>query len=168
MKTLRMPTLIFLACCIGLLAYLACSAPLLPERMATHFGAGGQPNGWMKRSTYLAFFGAVGVGLPLLFVAFSLIVRFVPVQFINIPDREYWLGPEHREETSAYISQQLLWVGCLQVLFLGGSHFLTIQANHSAPVRLPMAGFLTVLGCFVAANAIWAFTFIRHFRKKAR
>jgi uncharacterized membrane protein len=167
MKTLRTPAIILTALCAGFVIYLVYSAALLPERMATHFSGDGKPNGWMNRSTDLIVFGALGVGMPLLFVIISLAARFIPARFFNIPHREYWLSPERRTETSTYISRQLLWMGCLVVLFLAGMHYLTIQANRMTPVHLPMDLFLMMLGGFVVGVGVWSFIFIRHFAKAA-
>jgi uncharacterized membrane protein len=167
MKALRTPAIILAALCVGLLVYLVYSASLLPERMATHFGVDGQPDGWMSRSADLVFFGALGVGLPLLFVAISIVTRFIPARFFNIPHREYWLSPERRAETCTYISRQLLWMGCLMILFLAGVRYLTIQANRMTPVHLPMDLFLAMLGVFLVAVGVWIIIFIRHFTKAA-
>ena len=40
----------------------------LPAQIASHFGAGGVPNGWMSRSFYLLFMLAFAVILPLVIV----------------------------------------------------------------------------------------------------
>jgi hypothetical protein len=167
MKTLRTPAIVLTALCASFLIYLVYSAVLLPERMATHFGCDGQPDGWMSRSADLVIFGVLGIGLPLLFAGSSIVTRFLPPWFINISHREYWLSPERLPQTRAYIARQLLWMGCLMVLFLAGMHYLTIQANRITPAHLPMDLFLTVLGGFLAGVGIWSFIFIRHFTKAA-
>jgi uncharacterized membrane protein len=165
MKTLRTPAIILAALCVGFLIYLVYSAALLPERMATHFGGDGKPNGWMSRSADLVIFGALGVGLPLFFVVISIVIRFLPPRFINLPHREYWLSPERVLQTSAFITRQLLWMGCMTVLFLAGIHYLTIQANRMTPAHLPMDLFLTMLSTFLVGVGIWTFVFFRHFAK---
>ena len=43
----------------------------LPDRLAVHFGLRGQADGVMPTPLALAVFGAVGIGLPLLLLAFS-------------------------------------------------------------------------------------------------
>jgi uncharacterized membrane protein len=165
MKTLQIPALMLTALCAAFLLFLAYSAPLLPERMASHFGGSGQANGWMNRDTDLCILGTVGVGMPLLFFILGLVIRLVPDQFINLPHREYWLSPEQRAATSEFISRQMLWMGCLMILFLAGIHYLTILANRLTPARLPMDLFLALLGGFLAAVAGWVIHLIRHFAK---
>jgi uncharacterized membrane protein len=161
MKTLHTPAIILTALCVGFQIFLFYSEALLPERMASHFSGGGEPNGWMSCSTDLFLFGALGAGLPLLFFILALVTRFIPAQFINLPHREYWLSPERRGETSTFITRQMLWMGCLMVLFLA----LTIEANRLTPVHLPMDLFLTMLGGFLVGIGVWRVVFIRHFAK---
>ncbi len=165
MKTLRTPAIILTALCVGFELFLFYSAKLLPERMASHFGGDGRADGWMSRSGDLLVLGALGVALPVLFYILSFVTRIIPARFVNLPHREHWLSPERRVETSAYISRQMLWMGCLMVLFLAGVHCLTIQANRMTPVHLPMDLFLALLGGFLAGVGVWSVVFIRHFWK---
>ena len=138
---------------------------LLPERMATHFGGNGQANGWMTRSANLHFLAAMGVGLSALFFILGIVTRFIPARFVNIPNREYWLSPERRVETSAFISRQLLWMGCLMILFLAGIHYSTILANRTTPAHLPLDLFLGLLGGFLIGVGAWSIGLVLHFRK---
>jgi uncharacterized membrane protein len=167
MKTNAVPLVVLGLLCAGYLIFIAGSAPLLPERMAVHYGANGEENGWMSRSADLIFFGGLGVGLPLLFVVLSLLTGLIPARFVNLPHREYWLSPERRSQTCAYISRQMIWMGCLMVLFLAGIHYLTIQANHVSPPHLPMGLFWALTGGFLAGVAAWSIVFMRHFAKIA-
>jgi uncharacterized membrane protein len=165
MKTLRIPAIVLTILILGFLVYLAYSAKLLPEKVATHFGASGQPNGWMSRSGYLLFLGAIGVGLPLINAIVILLIRRIPNHLINLPNKEYWLSEENREQTCSYISGQMLWLACLEVAFFAGLHYLTIQANQLDPVRLEMAKFMPLTIGFVAAIILWSLIFILHFLK---
>ena len=167
MKTLRTPALALATFVCGFLIFLVRTEAELPERVATHFNLDGRPNGWMSRPADLIFSGAFGVGLPLLFIAISLLVRFAPARSFNVPHREYWLAPELREETNTYVFRQLLWLGCLVEVFLTGIQFLIIVANRSRPAHLPTDLFLTVLGGFLVGVGVWSFLFIRHFSRAA-
>jgi|SRR5208282_1558631 len=167
MKKNAVPLVVLGLLCAGYLIFIAGSASLLPERAAVHFGVDGKANGWMSRSADLIFFGGLGTGLPLLFVVLSLLTGMLPARFVNLPHREYWLSPERRAQTRAYISRQMIWMGCLTVLFLAGIHHLMIQANRVTPPHLPMGLFLALTGGFLAGVAAWSIVFIRHFAKTA-
>ncbi len=167
MKKNAVPFAVLGLLCAGYLIFIAASAPLLPERMATHFGGGGQANGWMSRSADLIFLGGLGVGLPLFFVILALLTGLVPARFVNLPHREYWLSPERRAQTRAYILRQMIWMGCLTVLFLAGIHYSMIRANRLTPPHLPMSLFLALTIGFLAGVVAWSIVFIRHFLKTA-
>ena len=165
MKKNVIPAIVLFLLCTAYLIFIFVSAPLLPEKMAAHFGGNGGANGWMNRSADLLFMGALGVGLPLLFIVLSLLIGLMPLRFVNLLHRDYWLSPERLAETRAYISNQMICMGSLMVLFLAGVHGLMIQANRMTPPRLPMVPFLILLGAFLAGTLIWSIVFVCHFLK---
>ncbi len=165
MKTISVPATILGVLCLAFLGFLVWSAQQLPEQVATHFGIHGNPDGWMQRSTALKFMGGFGIGLPLLMVVLSFAIRFIPANLVNIPHREYWLGPERRESTYAFLSQRLIWLVCLLVCFMAGIQWVTIEANNSTPVRMPSGSFLMILGAFLAGMAVWIVGLLRHFKR---
>jgi uncharacterized membrane protein len=59
MSDTRVPRTVFLA--IAAAGILQClhDLPLLPERMASHFGASGHANGWMMKSQFLSVYVVV-------------------------------------------------------------------------------------------------------------
>ena len=69
MKKSRTAAFVFGLLLVGYIVFLTCTISLLPERMATHFDASGQANGWMNRSSAVVFQGVVGLILPLIIVA---------------------------------------------------------------------------------------------------
>src|SRR3954468_21478203 len=109
MKSRPTPALILGLLYLCFLGYLISSAPQLPDRVATHFGAGGEPDGWMSRSSHLLFMGVFGLAFPLFVVGLFFILRFLPDSGLNIPHRDYWLAPERRSETFAYLFRHSLW-----------------------------------------------------------
>jgi serine/threonine protein kinase len=145
----------FLCAYIGFLIVLASTAGQLPVQVASHFGAEGQPNGWMSRSTYLVFLGA----MPLLFggmaILISWLTQHLPARFINIPRRDFWLTPERRPETAAFLRQRMFWLSVLMTLFFAGLHLLTVHANRLTPARLSLDGLLPLIIVFLLAMIIW-------------
>jgi hypothetical protein len=167
MKPVRPPAILFILLCLGYLLYLNQTLSLLPERVASHFDVGGQPNGWMTRSGYMTFMGIFGLGLPLFVVVLCFLSRFLPDWTFNLPHREFWLSPEQRSQTYEYLLARSLWLACPLVGFVGGTHYLTIQANCSVPVHLPSGPLLTLLAIFLAGVALWVVGLVRHFRNPA-
>ncbi len=167
MTSRLVPTILLVLLLSGYLALVYGSAASLPDRVATHFGLNGEPNGWMSRSAYLNFIAAMGVALPLFIVAISFLSRFFPVGFVNVPHKEFWLAPARREETQEALFARSLWLACLIVLFFGALHYTTLVANRNVPVRLPAQLLFPVLGVFVIGIGVWVIALYRRFRRPA-
>ena len=167
MKTPRLLTLVLAFSYLLFVGCLALTAGNLPERVATHFDLSGQPNGWMSRSTHLVFIGGFGLVLPLVLVGVCFALRFAPDSSINIPNRAFWLAPERRAETIAFVFRHSLWLACGTVAFVTGVHLLIVQANRQTPVQLPLAPILAWAGCLIVGIAVWAGLMLRHFKRPA-
>lgn len=156
--------IVFGTLCAVFVAGLFGSASLLPERVASHFNAAGQPDGWMAKTTYLWFTLATGLGVPLLMPVLFFVTRFFPDWTINLPNKAYWLSPERRPATQEFVAVQGVIMGSLLLLFFGALHTLTVLANRSDPVRLSGVGMAVALGLFLAAMGLWILFFLRRFR----
>ncbi len=163
MTSRLVPTILLVLLLSGYLALVYGSAALLPERVATHFGLNGEPDGWMSQSAYLNFIAAMGVALPLFIVAISFLSRFFPVGFVNVPHKEFWLAPGQREESQEFLFDRSLWLACLMVAFFAALHYTTLVANRNVPVRLPAQFFFAVLGVFLLGIAVWVISLYRRF-----
>ncbi len=138
----------------------------LPVQIASHFGAGGVPNGWMSRDGYLLFMLGFALGVPLVVVLSMAILPRRMVKGINIPNRDYWLDPSRREETLRYIEAHAYWLGSLIAAFIADMHLLLIQANASQPPHLPGPLFVTLLVGFLVTLATLMVSLMLHFRKR--
>ncbi|MCB1023671.1 MAG: DUF1648 domain-containing protein [Acidobacteria bacterium] len=137
--------------------------PLLPETLASHFGPGGEPNGWMTKQHYFIF----EVGLVILLMITSLmmpkIVGIFPVKWINLPNRDYWFSGERRHETLTNIGVFHEWFGVgLMVLFVSVNQ-LVFNANIT---KQPLSSkpMWTLLTAFFVFVAFWLIAFYRKFR----
>ena len=101
--------------CIGIQIYYL---PLLPDRIAIHFNALGNANGWASKemllilSVSLLFFVA---GLSQLMIYY---LPKMPEDLINIPHKKYWLAPARRDLAVKKVNNYLLWVSNLTIYFL--------------------------------------------------
>ncbi len=138
----------------------------LPAQIASHFGAGGVPNGSMNRGFYLLFMLAFAVLLPIVLVlSIGVLPRRMPTA-VGIPNRVYWLDPARREATLRYLAAHACWLGSLMVVFIMAIHFLLIVANATQPPRLPFQPFIAVLALFLIATGFWTATLMLHFRNR--
>jgi len=166
-KTSRLPAIVFGLLLLGYVAFLACTISLLPEHMATHFGANGHPNGWMSRSSAVIFQGVIGLILPLIIAVAFFAIRFASPEKIRVPRRDFWFAPERRTETCTYLLRQGFWLASLLVLFQGAVWYQLIQANARSIPHLSSSSFLVAIGIFGAAMIAWVMSFFRHFTKAA-
>ena len=162
-KSARGPLLLLFLLACAFLALLAASAPLLPERVATHFGADGQPNGWMTRSAHLLFTGGFGLSFPLLFSGLCFCLRHFPPRLINIPHRDYWFAPGRRAESCAFLFRHSLWLSCLWLLFVAAVSLQILEANRTNHACLSPTFVLALTATFITGLGGWILLLFRRF-----
>jgi uncharacterized membrane protein len=141
------------------------TASMLPENVASHFGIGGEPNGWMAKRGFLTFMLGFGLGMPLLITGLFALITVLPRAVINLPNKDYWLSPEQMQTTRRWMINSGLWLSSLLLLLLVVTYWLVVQANRSEPVRLDETGLLIVLGLFLLGVLGWAIRFLRRFSR---
>lgn len=135
----------------------------LPERIATHFGADGQPNDWMSKAAGTLLICAFQIGIPLLLFSISSIVSVLPASMINIPHREYWLHPDRRTQSLEWMHRMMSWIAVLSMLFMSAISHLTFEANM-AETGLNIKVFASALICYLIAVFAIAGRSLWHFR----
>ena len=140
-------------------------AATMPPVLATHFGGSGAPNGWQTQSQFFVL-EIVLLGVCLL-LAFGIprLIGVLPISMVNVPNKEYWLAPERREETLAFFRAQFAWFGCGFLGFLIVVNQLVFDANQSQPRRLNGGAFVVALVAFLAFVGIWTVRLIVRFAR---
>ncbi|HXH03444.1 MAG TPA: DUF1648 domain-containing protein [Candidatus Competibacteraceae bacterium] len=151
---------------IGAVIYILKDSATLPATMATHFGSGGMPNGYMSRDGYIAFMVALVVVIPALVGLGGRLVRWLPAHMVNLPNKDYWLAPERRAQTTAWVESSTIVYAVFLVLFFCFIHSLVATANGSVPVRLPERPFFIGTFVFVAATVFLLVAFYIRFRRR--
>lgn len=147
--------IIFAIAEIGVMAYVLATTDLLPARLASHFNAAGAADGFMTQGAYQLFMLGFGIGLPLLVViGITLLLRHAQ-ESINIPNKEYWLAPERRAATVAFLQAHATWLGTFLALFMGYIHALLLQANAVQPPRLPEESLFGAMGVLLVVVLLW-------------
>jgi uncharacterized membrane protein len=148
------------ALCVGQALHYA---PLLPERMASHFGPSGTPNGWMLRDTFIKLYiGMVGF-MMLTFLFASRKMRGLETSSINLPNKEHWMAPERRRETLDFISGYFLLFGAATLLLLLDVFRQVFRYNLFLSHSLEHPG--TSLAVYVAFSLAWIAGLQLRFRK---
>jgi uncharacterized membrane protein len=158
----RIPRIVYLLLLIIGLLQIAHIYPELPARVASHFDANGNPNGWAPKEGFLILtFMIVGIPAVILFAGPNL-AKIKRPERINLPNKDYWLAPEHAEETQRFFRTQMSWFAC-GVLFV-----LLYGTSQAMNANLPGAHFdstkmFRVISAFVAFAILWTILTIRHF-----
>jgi len=135
----------------------------LPPVVASHFGSGGGANGFMGKGTYTAFMLAVVIAVPALIGFSGQLVRVLPLQLINLPNKQYWLAPQRRAATLESLSSLSVPFAFALVVFLCFVHWLVVQANAVQPARLPEGSLFVGLAVFGVATVLWLIVLFRRF-----
>ena len=90
----------------------------LPEYVASHFVSSGQANGFMPRIIYVRLMVVMVVVAPFLMAYLPSLSLNKPDARINLPNREYWLSPERRQETINKISRSMKGAALFMAVFL--------------------------------------------------
>jgi hypothetical protein len=166
MPNTRLPSSLFFALAVlGAVQY-GYYAPRLPEVLGAHFAGNGAVNGWQSKAAFFStelvvvvLAAVVGFGVPR-------IIGAMPVSLINLPNKEFWLGPERREETLSYIRTWSAWFGCGLLAFLLFVMELAFRANLQTTPRFNNAAFVPALLTFVAFDTIALIWLILHFSRR--
>lgn len=135
MNNSKLPAAIFLLMLLVALFESVHLYPQLPERMASHFAANGQPNGWQSKQDFFLLTAIVVLVCSVVSFVLPLTIAVVPTELVNLPNKSYWLAPERRAQTVGMFAAHMAWFGC-------GLLFVTLYAVSQAiqanlPVHAP-------------------------------
>jgi len=161
----RLPRLLYALLVLVCLLMMAYYYPQMPSRMAAHFAADGHPNGWQPRKCFFL--------LVVLITGSSAVVAFfAPWQIasksndrINLPNKQFWLAPERREQTMRSIAAMMGWFGCGLLFVLISATYLALRANLAVDQRFNSEAMLTVLGLFLTGLVFLIVGFVRRFQR---
>jgi len=107
------------------------SIPQLPDPVISHFDFSGRPDGTMGLESFRTFSILLQGGLAVFFPLLAALIPRIPAGLINIPHSEYWLSEERRQDTLAFMTRILLWIGALTFAFTLMVFQATINVNLS-------------------------------------
>jgi uncharacterized membrane protein len=136
----------------------------LPERVAMHFGNGGFPDSWASNEVNLAISVVMYVCLAAMFIAIPSTLKYIPVRFVSLPNRDYWLAKERIESTIKQIGHFFNLFGTALLAFFLILGYLVYRANMSDPVVLNERAVWSITGCFLLFTVVWLVVLFRKFR----
>jgi serine/threonine-protein kinase len=160
-----------LAALLALVVLLAVAAadlahyyPLLPDRIAVHFGPSGAGNQWQSKADYFGGMLQWGWFPPLVILGSGLLSAFLILFLpgaVQLPNKDYWTAPEHRVAAASLVLGYLTWfLVLLLALFLALTH-LTFVANLGPAPAIGTGSTVLLLVGFLAAVVAWLVLFMR-------
>lgn len=131
------------------LVAVAVSAALLPERVPTHFGAGGATDDWGTRTGAVTFQALITAGTGALFAALARWMPELPWEWINLPGKQRWAERGLQDEVRRRLRTDMLSLGSATAVLNVALTASTVDAARSGTDRLPWWFFLA-LGAWLA------------------
>ena len=163
-EKLKMRVLFYLSSVLTM-GIVAAGGVILPDPVAAHFNAAGNANGWMPRSHYLIFMTVLVLIFIILFEGMRRILHRLPAWMVNIPNKDYWLAPERKEETYDFYRAMMDRIGIATMLFLSVITVLAYVANLAKPPALDLGQYVWVLVIFISYVLIETFYSYYRFRR---
>jgi uncharacterized membrane protein len=161
----RLPKLVFVLLVIYAAIHFSTSYTQMPEVVASHFDGRGVPNGWQTKTAFFGVFIAMTVLSVVIGFGLSAIIGAVPIQLINLPNKQYWLSPEQRGATMEVLKSYFAWFSCAIYLMMIVFFDYAVQSNLH-PEKPPAASHLWyTLAVFLGFLVVWL---IRMFTRFAR
>lgn len=156
--------LLWFILCFGLLIATALiDHQQLPERVASHFGGDGLPNGWMSKSAFTWFTIVSGLGLSTFIIGIMYSIRFFPARFLNIPNSDYWRAPNNFPIACDFLFVSSLWFGGACLIWHTLLSHLTVVANQTSPPRLDSSKGVVLAILLLVCSLGWIITILIRF-----
>lgn len=153
MNSSRLSWIVLLLAAAALVGFHLYWARELPERVAVHFDAAGQPNRWESRGALAFGTMATHLGIAAFLILLTAFMHRLPPQWVNLPNADRWRQPGHYEQACRFLRQWARWLAAASLVWavlMDRQLFLANQTRpprlDSAAVGLLTAGFLAVVG----------------------
>jgi len=129
---------------------------ITPAQMASHFDIQGEPDRFSTKAQFFSFeletmLVVIGLG-----VVTQILVLMTPVEWINIkmPNREYWLAPEHRDEIMDRMSSFAAILFGIVALGVQAGFELAVSANLHQPIHFDAQAMLMVIAGLLVSTPL--------------
>lgn len=157
-----------LICVAGFIGMVVSDRYELPERVASHFGTEGEPNAWMERTAFKKMMIGVGLGMPGFVIGVHFLIRLLPIRWLNIPNRAYWLKPANHRAMCEFLFSASLWMGSVFLIWQMLFYRLVVEANRKVPAELDNGLVVATSFLLLAFILVWVLVVIRRFYKLPR
>ena len=160
--------MLFAVLAVGAAIYFSSYYAQMPEVVASHFNGRGVANGWQTKSAFFGVFVSVSVLAAVIGFGIPLIIAAVPRQLINLPNKRYWLAPEHVAETQEFLKAYFAWFGCAVFLTMILTFDYAIQSNLHPDNRPDPSRMWYILAGFLLFTLAWTVRMLTKFLRPPR
>lgn len=137
----------------------------LPEKIASHFNGRGKADGWMSRESFSLTMVAIGLGIPAFVIAMMYAIRFLPANFLNVPNPNYWRDPQNYPKACDFLFTSSLWFGCAFMIWQIFFSLMIVAANQISPPHLDNGRVILLTLPLLGFTFGWIVTLILRFLK---
>jgi uncharacterized membrane protein len=138
--------------------------PLLPDRVASHFDSSGLADGWASKASFVTG-SLIATGIcALVFLGVSFAMLGIPDRFINLPNKDYWLSPEHSRVTRDSLFNLILWNGSVVIVLMSVIFHQAIRVNLGKAETLEHL--MLIMGSALAVMIVLSLPLIVRFSRK--
>lgn len=159
----RLPRLVFVLMALYAAIHFFYLYPPLPDVVASHFDVHGVANGWQTKSAFFRVFLTVSVLAAIMGFGIPRIIAAVPPQLVNLPNKRYWLAPEHLAETREFLRRYFAWFGCAIFLIMILTFDYAVQSNLHPENRPDVSHLWYILAGFLVFLIVWIMRMLRKF-----
>ena len=151
----RLPKLVFALLVLYAAIHFSYYYRQLPAVVASHFNRDGEATGWQTKSAFFNVFVAVSVLTVIVGFGIPKIIAVLPAALVNLPNKKYWLAPEHRAETTEFLNAYFAWFACALYLILIFTFDYAVRSNLEPEHPPDPAHMWYVLSVFVLFTLAW-------------
>lgn len=137
---------------------------MMADRIATHFGADGQADGWSAKGTFTVLMVLLDLFMFAMFYWSHVLMEKVDSRFLSLPNREYWLTDTHKPEAIRKMSDYMAEFGVATLLLMIYAKISTVMANLGSGESLSTGLFLWVIILYMAYTVWWCVRLIMAYR----
>lgn len=150
----RWPRTVLVLATAAWLATLVWLVVTLPERVPTHWSAGGTPDGWSSKAFAIGFLALLPVVLFFPMVRLSRLALVWP-DGVNVPHKEWWLDrPRRLVRFERLLREDLMVMVGLTLLLVVGIELVTGYAAHQPGGTVPAWWFPATTVAYLVALAV--------------
>jgi uncharacterized membrane protein len=137
---------------------------LSPDVMAAHFNMQGNPDRFVPKLVFFGYQAQTVLVVIILSLVMQVLPVILPMQWINMPNREYWYSPERREATVNRLSSFAAALFALILLGIQAAFELAVSANLHEPIIFDAQLMVPVMIGIFVLSFVMLFWLARSFR----